>query len=359
MDALKAMTSTSMEFWSHFDSSAMRTLHINAILDVDQMVQAVADLASMVSPAYLPIARVDEEYICVHLWPGTAINQSPIVTIGEGSQGAAFLCSNRTTFCAALFTQYVGLFPEARRVRCIDALGGFAHFESTWPLVSEKLIALERSALGPWASREPDVDYGWSVADVGHPFAGLLDHTGKKTIQQVYDDLLQIRAGATAHLPPELVGSMITLALKLGKAIIKEDLLRFLLSEGWRELLVLNHPKLRSGRGMAEWARLIDYLHSESSMATLCDTVFSLVEPSTYTGRLNKDVEVLHNIGRELEGIGQIDNALRQYRNSAFLMAISTDDNKVSRSPLLEDIIRTSSLLCAEHPAISAARAFV
>ena len=196
--------------WGQIGREALETLVFEPI-SAENLDLFLASLSERVAPSYLPFAADDLGVMAVHLWPGRAVEVSPIVYVEDDAFEAQFVCDSLASFPAAIWL-WVGLLwrSELHVLR-----GAIEAMEMSIPNAKPVSDAL-------WALRQDNVSYEsdwhwyvdcsentlhkWRLASVGHPLVDLPRVAGTAETMEV---LAQLEPFIRKHPEPELLSILV------------------------------------------------------------------------------------------------------------------------------------------------------
>jgi hypothetical protein len=293
-------------------------------LDRRHFRQALAQLREHVPPAYLPFATFDGSPLALHLFPGRALNKSPIVYVGIGSRSPQFVCNELQSLPVGIWL-WVAAYYKHRPDALRDATSKLSDSIPNARRVPDALwTILAQAPEGEptwWGSRpEQATREAWQVGDVGHPFALLSDIDDENADHAL--EQLQAVTDNEDHPAPQVLSARIAAHLELGRPTERTAVLALLSSEAW----LGGEPAfiadwLSAEDGLGEWSRAL-----RAAAGLLRGTPFERLEshPNTYSGSDPEGPSLLAAVAGDFAARADPAGEVKQLRNSAFVSLFTT-----------------------------------
>lgn len=305
------------------DVQTWRTLLFSP-MQIQELDWYLARLMYVVSPAYLPFASNDSGILAIYLWPGCALDSSPVVYIPDDGQNLHFVCESLPNFPIGLWLLVASYFKDRQDVlrKAIDMLVESIPSARPVPEVLWNILEESPQYEPTWwyANCSEYTSKAWEVAQVGHPFVGV-PNLGRRT--KPLDAVAQLEPFVREHPKPELLDLLVSAQLKAGLIPIRKDIFAILAAEAWlgADCLLAGRWRVR-GKGMCIQDSVLRNL---PDFSLLSDSVFEMLaeHPNTYAGEDKEDPLTLAYMGEKLRDSGRFDEALHQFRNAMTLAIIA------------------------------------
>jgi hypothetical protein len=295
-------------------------------IDPDSLEEYLARLR-FACPAYLPFATYDGSMIAIHLWPGRAVEQSPIYYLPHDEQSARFLCGALADLPVGMWLWVARYFkerkeelesalnrlraeiPNAREIppQLWQILDTAPEFEPTW-----------------WsADATPETRQAWKISAVDHPFVDVPSLDG---VEEPADAIPILESYLNSHrdAAPEIAAALLAAQREAGEPRDLKLVLRVLSAEAQRGGSTVFEGEWRStGDGLAEWDSTLRCI--EAPGETLRGTPFEplATAPDTYTGTAAEGPGRLIETAARWHAAGDVNTELRQLRNAAWVQALT------------------------------------
>lgn len=351
---LSAALSTVLDLLSR---DALRGLHLTPI-EPDVLAGELGRIGTFVQPSYLPLTRDSDELIALYLRPDTPLLSAPLVRLDADNHDVRFLASSladaRTALCvhmAAYADTADELIAEAQ------ALGhARAALNPLAPDVIEHLRAADFSEIYPWSARAPAGSNAlWASPALAHPFAHI-PHVSRELDPEGAWPVIESLVPDTSPMP-ELRALRLRAAVEVGQTDIAVDVRAVLQAEAWRD----REPILRGiwhveGEGLTAWdATLQIAAKTPGALSAPFDRLRK--HARLYSGDLDEGADLLMDVGRAFERVGDWNAALNQYRNAAAVAGLAGDFvGQVDRQECFEAIARACDHIQRDSLAAELAR---
>lgn len=299
---------------------SLRTLFFQPI-ETTEYEEFLARLSCHVAPSYLPFATDDSGILVAHLQPDRELINSPILYVPDDDQTARFMCDSFASFPSAIWLWVCTYFktePDTLRQATEEMVSKIPNAQ---PL-SERLWSFLDQDPVRWSAKSDAANQAWSIANVGHPFAGMPRIsiiTKPQEALALLEEFLYERIDI-----PEVLSVLLAIRVKLDLPNQPSDILKILLAEAWRDIGGYLTGRWRcNGRGISEWDSTLISLNNRNEVFK--DTPFEILSnfPNTYSGEDKNGSYRLLNVAREFEKSGQRKEELCQLRNTATLSLLT------------------------------------
>lgn len=282
-------------------------------------------MGQIVPPAYLPFAADDNGILGIHLWPGRALSQSPIVYIDTDEPNVSFVCENLRLLPTGMWLWVARYYKEEADIlrQNIEKMTDQINNAYRVPEALWTLLVNSPDYEPTWWTPDCEsyTEEAWQLANVGHPFVGLpkIDFFAEPD-----EALSQLRSFVMKRREPELVSIFVAAQLSNGVLPDREDVLAVLSAEIWRGSKCLLDGLWRmSGEGICAWDAVLSHLPAPETF--LHNTPFAALGqyPDTYRGSRKDDPLRLAQIGQIFREMQDQASALRQLRNSMLLATLA------------------------------------
>lgn len=282
--------------------------------------EALAQTFDRVSPSFLPLAVESSKTLAVHLYPGRALADSPLVLVDSGERGAKQLCSRLANLPGTLWLWSLSYFED--EVDVLDAAaGGMAGSipGANYPREALSEFEEEEEAVSAWSMDVADSARAWRLADPDHPWAHLVIDEDAWDILSAEDahprlsDMLARGPGS-----PEEVAQAIGCGVLAGIAATPEDSIRVFSAEAFRNLSIGAYGQWSTrGDGVRLWDGLLQRLGPDVLAGTPYEALAAV--PRAYSGSEAAGVAALTRVANAARDAGDQPAALAQLRNAALV----------------------------------------
>jgi hypothetical protein len=301
----------------------LSSLHLRPV-SPESLDGTLARTFDKVSPSFLPFAVEDAKTLAVHLWPGRALADSPIVLIDKGERGATQLCSRLATLPSTLWLWELTYFEDELDV--LDAAcGGMATGipDAHYPRGAFVEFEEEEDEVSRWQMTKAESGRAWKLVDPGHPFAHLAldeDEWDYLPGDEAYPRLRAMFEDGPGT--PEELAQLVGCGLMAEIQPTVEDASAVLGAEAFRRVRLGGYgPWVARGDGLQMWDGVLSRLDSALLSGSLFESLSSV--PRAYSGAEKAGVAALARVANAARDAGRHDIALAQLRNAS-LVALMT-----------------------------------
>jgi len=329
--AFEFVNNSAKKILNLINRKALENLMFEPVED-DLLIEVIARLCRLVSPAFLPIGRDSDGVLAIHLWPGREIEVSPFVYIYNSDyNGPEFVCNELASFPRAMWLRNAAYFTSEQE-----------KLKETMSLMYAKIPKVKKvpelfwskieESFSRWSYNDPISDTLWKEADLGHHLAGvpIIDSIAEP------EDALKIIEG---YIKKQSFISIELLSIFLGAqaeneiSVSKESILKIIEKEAWSSYdnEVIGYWKV-SGEGIATFDAAMKSI--DDLERVLGGSLFSpLIEtPDVYTGQNPKGFVKLLKVAVSYKKGNDFELYLKQLRNATVvsIMNMSSYDDAIA-----------------------------
>jgi hypothetical protein len=312
-----------------------------SVIEPKDLEEYIARLSYYVAPSYLPFLTDDGGTMVVHLWPGRALEESPVLYVPTDEKEARFVCDRFTKLPTALWLWVARYFKDEPDVlrRAIEAVaagipGSKRPPDALWTLLKKS----PKFTPTLWASdAERYTNQAWMIADVGHPFVDMPKLKESMRPKKALSPLEPFVASRPDS--PELLSVLLATQAEAGIPRRREDILKVLSSEAWRNLsCVIDGWWRKSGSGMCEWDCTLRNIEDPEAMFKGTPFAALIGHPETYSGDVPDGPANLIAVAKAFRKLQDSEGELRQLRNAATLYLIVGEEYPTSLGKVIAKV---------------------